>query len=166
MREFLQKLDNAICKTSSVLVSVLICALIGLNFTQMITRYFIAVTFTWAEEVSIMTVIYTAAIGAPWATLRRKHLKMDAAAKLLSPTVKKVTFWIEHLLIIAMGVILLIVGIKTVAVNSGYKVSILQFDEGVRYVPLILMGALLIISGVITTLEDILDARDGRLEIK
>ena len=49
MKNFLQKLDNAICKTSSILVSALIGALILLNFTQMITRYVISVTFTWAE---------------------------------------------------------------------------------------------------------------------
>ena len=166
MRDVLQKIDLAICKISSVLVSALIGALIILNFTQMITRYLIAVTFTWAEEVSMLAIIYAAAIGAPWVTLKRKHLKMDAAEKLLSQKVKNVVFWIEHSFIILMGLILFIVGIKTVSVNSGYKGSILQFDEAVRYVPLIIMGALLIISGVITTWEDILDAKEGRLVIK
>ena len=79
---------------------------------------------------------------------------------------KNVLFWIEQAFIILIGLILFIVGIKTVSVNAGYKVSILQFDEAVRYVPLIIMGALLIISGVITTWEDILDAKEGRLVIK
>ena len=166
MKYFLQKLDNAICKTSSIMVSVLIGALILLNFTQMITRYVISVTFTWAEEVSILAVLYAAAIGAPWVTLKRKHLKMDAAEKLLSKGVKTVTFWIEHVLIIAMGVILLVVGINTVKVNAGFRVSILRFDESVRYIPLAIMGGLLILSGIITLLEDLIEQKAGRLVIK
>lgn len=166
MKSFLQKLDNAICKTSSILVSALIGALILLNFTQMITRYVISVTFTWAEEVSILAVLYAAAVGAPWVTLKRKHLKMDAAEKLLGKGVKTVTFWIEHILVIAMGVILLVVGINTVRVNAGFRVSILRFDESVRYIPLVIMGALLILSGVITLLEDMIEQKEGRLVIK
>lgn len=166
MRQTLQTVNNAICKVCGVLISAIIIALILLNFTQMITRYFISVTFTWAEEVSIMALLYLTAIGAPWVVLRRGHLKMDAAEKFLSQRVKVIAHWALHVLLFIMSIVFIYTGWKTMEANKGFTMSILEFDEVWRYLPVFLEGIFMLIAEVITFLEDVLDLKEGRLVIK
>ena len=166
MREALRKANNAICKVSGALISLIIVALILLNITQMITRYFISFTFTWAEEVSIMVLLYMTAIGAPWVVLRRGHLKMDATEKLLTPRMKVIAHWGLHALLFMMSIVFIYSGWMTMKANQGYTMSVLRFDEVWRYVPLFLEGILMLIAEIITFLEDIIDLREGRLVIK
>ena len=166
MRATLQKISDVMCKVSGILISALICALIALNFTQMITRYFISFTFTWGEEVSILSLLYATAVGAPWVILRRGHLRMDATDKLLTPKMKVAAHWAQHVLLFAMAVIFIYTGWKTMKSNQGYTLSILRFDEVWRYFPVFLEGVLMLVAEVVTFLEDILDAKSGKLVIK
>lgn len=166
MREALRKISDGICKVCGWLIAIIIAGLILLNFTQLVTRYFISVTFTWAEEVSILSLIYAAAVGAPWVTLKRTHLKMDAADKLIPLKIKKVAYWVCHVLIFTTAIIFIVAGFITVDRNQGFILSILGFDEAFRYIPIIIEGVMLLIAEVITFLEDILDLRAGKLVIK
>ncbi len=166
MRKALQKINDGICKVSGCIIALIILGLIVLNFTQLVTRYFVSVTFTWAEEVSVLSLIYAAAIGAPWVTLKRAHLKMDAADKLIPLPLKKVAYWVQHLLIFTTGVIFIVAGCITVDRNQGYVLSILGFDEAIRYIPIVLEGVLLVVAEIITFLEDILDLKAGKLVIE
>ncbi len=113
-----------------------------------------------------MFLIYACAFGAPWITIKRAHLKMDAAEKILSKPVKVATHWGMHILTLAFGIILIIAGIKTTKANTGYKFSILGFDEMWRYIPIIIEGVLLIIGEVIITIEDLLDLKEGKEIVK
>ena len=149
-----------------MIISALISALIIINFTQLVTRYFISVTFLWAEEISIMFLIYACAFGAPWVTLKRAHLKMDAAEKFLSKRVKVIAHWGMHVLTVAFSIILIVAGIKTTKANAGYRFSILQFDELYRYIPIIIEGVLLLVAEIIVTLEDIIDIKEGKEIVK
>lgn len=166
MRQTLQKIDDGLCGICGFIVAAAIASLILLNFAQLITRYVISYTFTWAEEVSTLTIIYATAFGAPWVTLKRRHLRMDAATKLLPQSVKNVTHWIAHGLILITAVLYIYIGTKTVAYNTGFTMSILGFDESLRYLPLIGEGVLISVAELITLAEDILDAKSGKLVIK
>lgn len=166
MRETLQKADDIICRVCGLIISLLIAALISLNFVQLVTRYFIDFTFTWAEEVSTLAIIWATAFGAPWVTLKRRHLRMDAATKLLPEKVKFIVHWVAHVLIFVTACVYVWIGVVTVEYNTGFATSILGFDESLRYMPLCLEGALIAIAELITFFEDILDAKSGRLVIK
>ena len=162
MRKFLDRTSAIICESSSIIISALIGALIIINFIQLVTRYFISVTFLWAEEISIMFIIYACAFGAPWVTIKRSHLKMDAAEKYLSKRVKTIAHWTMHFMTIAFAIILIIAGIRTTKANAGYRSSILRFDEFYRYLPILIEGILLLIGELIITIEDFLDVKEGK----
>ena len=166
MRKVLDRTSAIICRCSSIIIGALIGALIIINFIQLVTRYFISVTFLWAEEISIMFIIYACAFGAPWVTLKRSHLKMDAAEKYLSRRVKLIAHWGMHVLTLAFSIILIVAGIKTTKANAGYRSSILRFDEFYRYLPILIEGILLLIGESIITLEDILDIKEGKEVLK
>lgn len=166
MRATLQKIDDGFCRICSFIVATAIFGLIVLNFTQLVTRYIVDFTFTWAEEVSTLTIIYATAFGAAWVTLKRRHLKMDAATKILPQSVKNVAHWVAHALIFVTGILYIVIGIETVEYNSGFSISILGFDESIRYLPLPIEGALIAAAELITFAEDVLDAKSGKLVIK
>ena len=112
MRATLQKIDDGFCHICSFIVATAIFGLIVLNFTQLVTRYIVDFTFTWAEEVSTLTIIYATAFGAAWVTLKRRHLKMDAATKILPQSVKNIAHWVAHVLIFVTGILYIVIGIE------------------------------------------------------
>jgi TRAP-type C4-dicarboxylate transport system permease small subunit len=166
MRQALQRIDDWICRICGWLIAAAIAFLIGLNFTQLVTRYFVDIIFLWAEELSMVLIVWICAVGAPWVTLNRSHLKMDAATPILPKSVKNVAHWAIHFLIFAMAVAFIWSGINTVDANAGFSLSVMGFDEGFRYVPLVVEGVLLLLAELVSFGEDILDKKSGKLVIE
>ena len=68
---------------------------------------------------------------------------------------KKILTFIINLIALFVGGCLTYSGIKAVRVNHNFVYTTLGIDESLRYVPLVIMGFMLIVSAVIVIIEDL-----------
>ena len=140
-------------------VAAMLMVLVVLATVQVITRYFIAVQIIWIEEVSIYNVTWIAALGMPWMWLRQGHIRMDVLNFVLP---KKIIRGMDYMInavtmVAAVGVIR--VGLRTIHVNTGYVMSVIKMDEGMRYWPVLTGGVLLLISAFMVLVQMIEEDR-------
>lgn len=145
MRKMIDTLSNILM----CLVSVILVILVVFATIQVITRYFIAVQVIWIEEVSIYLVTWIAAFGIPWMWLRQGHIRMDVLNFILPEKALRISDYLINLIACAASAGVIRVGIVAIRVNTGYVLSVIRMDEGLRYYPVLAAGILLLVSSVL-----------------
>ena len=145
----IKKLKRQLCRIFAVSSSAILIAITSMAFLQVLGRYVFKHTFFWVEEISVMGVAWMAAIGVPWMWLERGHIAVDALDSLLSDRARAVLDVVIHIAAAAVGIILLYSGLKAIRLNSGFVLSVLKFDESVRYYYIPFMGVMLTVSSAI-----------------
>lgn len=152
--KLLNKIESAICTAIRFIVGLIVFFMVGINVLQVVTRYFVDKVITWIEDVSILSVLCITALGVSYAWLKGEHLAMDITDELYPEKVKKVLWIISQLVAIVAGVKLAQLGIYNAKLNLGVKATGLQYDESLRYIPLIVCGVLLSVAAVINLAKE------------
>lgn len=154
MMKFLNKTEAVICTAIEVIVGLIVFAMVSINVLQVITRYFVDKVITWIEDVSILGVLCIASLGVAYAWFKGEHLIMDITDEIYSEKVKKI-FWVlcQVVAVVAAGKLVQL-GIYNAQLNLGVKATGLQYDESLRYIPLIVCGVLLVIAAVINLAKE------------
>ncbi len=76
-------IDRAFARLVEVLLVVILIAMVGVTFSQVILRNFFDSGIDWAEVASRNAVLWIAFLGAMLATRARQHLNIDAVTRLL-----------------------------------------------------------------------------------
>lgn len=145
----MRKMIDALSNILMCLVSVILVVLVVFATVQVITRYFISVQVIWIEEVSIYLVTWIAAFGIPWMWLRQGHIKMDVLNFVLPEKVLHISDYLINLVACAASAGVIRVGLVAIRVNTGYVLSVIKMDEGLRYYPVLTAGVLLLVSSVL-----------------
>lgn len=145
MKKIIDRLSTVLMS----IVSLLLVVLVVLATLQVVTRYFIAVQVIWVEEVSIYLVTWIAAVGIPWMWLRQGHIKMDVLNFVLPDRALRIMDYLINIVAVIASVGIIRIGIITIRVNTGYVLSVIKMDEGLRYYPVATAGVLLLISSVL-----------------
>lgn len=149
----LKRIEEKLCWLFKVMIASLLAVMVGLNVLQVITRYVVAVTIIWIEDVSIVCLSWMAAIAVPLLWMMKEHMIMDVADAFISAGFLK---WFDVLLQIfgiGAGCGLIYVSCLCIQINKGYVISVAGFDEMWRYVPLLFCGIFLTIAAMIKGLE-------------
>lgn len=152
----LQTVERKLCFCLKAFIGVILLFLVGINVVQVITRYAVNVIITWVEEISILGIIWIAAVGVPLAWFTRSHLEMDITDRVYSEGVKKALWWLVQVVCVAASIALIRVGFYAARVNKGLTVSLVGYDESFRYLPLIVCGFLLLAAAVFKMAEEYL----------
>lgn len=145
----MKKITNCLADVLMYIVAALLAVLVILATVQVVTRYFVSVQIIWIEEVSIYLVTWIAAFGIPWMWLRQGHIKMDVLSFVLPPRVLRFTDYLVNAAALVAAVGVIYVGITAISVNSGYVLSVINMDEGMRYYPVLVAGILLLLSSAL-----------------
>ncbi len=162
----LKKIEDKICLVLQILIAIILLVLVILNCVQVITRYFISVVIVWLEEATILGIYWMAAFGLPLLTFKDEHLLMDISGKILPGIVKTIVEWAITVLSIIAAIGFTVGGLQAFRINRGFSSSILGFDEGFRYVPLIVMGILMLTAVVFRIIHTIEKIRKGEVIYK
>lgn len=155
MKKVMDKFDAVLMYA----VAAMLMALVILATVQVFTRYFIAVQIIWIEEVSIYIVTWIAALGMPWIWLRQGHIRMDVLTLVLPPKViRGMDYAINAFTMVAAAAVIR-VALRTIHVNTGYVMSVIKMDEGMRYWPVLTGGILLLISAFMVLVQMIQEDR-------
>lgn len=141
--KLLNKIENIICDISCTILAVILLALVGINVVQVVTRYFVSVTVTWVEDISILGILWIAAIGVPVAWFKGQHLVMDITDRFYASWLKEACWWILQVVGMISAVSLFRMGRYTMELNRGFIATAVGYDEAIRYLPLAVCGVLL-----------------------
>lgn len=151
----LEKTKKIICTVCKIIITIILVGVTGITIFQVFSRYIFKHYFYPLEELSVIALIYAVGFGVPWMWLEREHISMDAIDNILTEKGKKILTFIINLIALFVGGCLTYSGIKAVRVNHNFVYTTLGIDESLRYVPLVIMGFMLIVSAVIVIIEDL-----------
>lgn len=83
------------------IIVVLLSIIVVILFFSVITRYIFKFTFSWAEELSRLLLVWAMCAGISWAGYSGQHLVVDAMATAFHkkhPAVESIIFWIGDIL--------------------------------------------------------------------
>jgi TRAP-type C4-dicarboxylate transport system permease small subunit len=80
---------NALMAVLRVAAGAMLVLSVGINFANIIGRYFLSVSLSWAEEAMLFLMIGCVFLGASQAGALGRHIRMDVVISLLPPRARK-----------------------------------------------------------------------------
>ncbi|CAO3427372.1 TRAP-type C4-dicarboxylate transport system, small permease component [Azospirillum doebereinerae] len=151
-RRLLTQLNIGLARVSTVIAVVGLLCIVGIVFYEVVGRYVFNRTPTWAESLALVLVLYVTLLGAAVAVRDAGHIGMDSILVLLPLHVQH---WFEiliHLLVAGFGVAMACNGWILGMSVANFLIPNLGLPEILRYIPLALSGALIVLFSVEHTL--------------
>lgn len=108
MRIILLRSANALMAVLRVAAGLMLITSVAINFANIIGRYFLSVSLSWAEEAMLFLMIGAVFLAAPPVGWLGRHIRMDVVISLLPPRARKVFEVFADLMTIATCVMLAI----------------------------------------------------------
>lgn len=127
---------------------ILLMVMVAIILWLVITRQLLHNASPWAEEISLVMIIWFGLIGATFGVRERYHLRMELFLKFMPKAPRHVVAILVDALIVAMGVFLVIGGIQHIALTAGQTLPATKLPGSLRYIPLPITGALIVLYGI------------------
>src|SRR3984885_13116847 len=101
MRENLRRGAVALMAVLRVAAGAMLVASVGINFANIIGRYFLSVSLSWAEEAMLFLMIGCVFLAAGPVGWMGRHIRMDVVVSLLPPKARAVFEVLSDLVTIA-----------------------------------------------------------------
>jgi C4-dicarboxylate transporter, DctQ subunit len=85
MREILRRSAAALMTALRIAAGLMLVASVGINFANIIGRYFLSVSLSWAEEAMLFLMIGCVFLAAGPVGWMGRHIRMDVVISLLPP---------------------------------------------------------------------------------
>ena len=106
MRNLLLRAANALLAVLRVAAGAMLVASVAINFANIIGRYFLSVSLSWAEEAMLFLMIGAVFLAAAPVGWLGRHIRMDVVVSLLPPRARKYFELFADLVTIATCVML------------------------------------------------------------
>ena len=106
MRENLRRGAVALMAVLRVVAGAMLVGSVGINFVNIIGRYFLSVSLSWAEEAMLFLMIGCVFLGAAPVGWAGRHIRMDVVVSLLPPRARQAFELFSDLVTIATCVTL------------------------------------------------------------
>ena len=104
----LRRVANALLTALRIAAGAMLIASVGINFANIVDRYFLSVSLSWAEEAMLFLMIGCVFLGAGPVGWMGRHIRMDIVVSLLPPRARMVLDLLSDLVTIATCVALAI----------------------------------------------------------
>jgi TRAP-type C4-dicarboxylate transport system permease small subunit len=137
---------NSVLARCGLYVAVLGLALIVVVVAwQVFGRYILNASPTWTESLALVLILYVTMIGAGVGVRDAGHLGMESLLMLAPETIRRKLEIGIHALVGIFGAAMVYNGVVLGQSVAAYKLANLELSEAVRYVPLVLSGALIVL---------------------
>ena len=99
---------HALLALIRVLSGALLVGSAGLNFANIIARYFLHSSVSWAEEVMLFMMVGCVFLGSGIVTWSGRHIRMDIVVRLMPAKVQAVLDLLSELVLLATAILLLV----------------------------------------------------------
>ena len=118
---FLTKIIEYFCAAAMIIMSVIV-------FIQAGYRYIIGKSFAWAEDLSILLMIWVTFLGGTLAIPKSQHSRIDFLVKKLPKKLQKIVWVVDYLICAAFVILLAIHSVQIVKakwglISPGFPVS-------------------------------------------
>jgi len=135
----------AIARLSLMVAVTLLIILILCVQWQVIGRYVLNDTPTWAENLALLLVLFVTAFGLAVGVRDAGHIGLESLVVLLPKAWQRRIEFLIHLLVGGFGVLMVKSGWLWASVKWGSKKPMLPLPDGIDYVPIIIAGALIVL---------------------
>jgi len=142
---FLSRFCAPLAKGLLIVAVVGLMAIVACVAFQVFGRYIMNDTPTWAEALALVLVIWVTMFGAAVGVRDAGHIGMESLLVLVPERVRNKVEIAIHVLVAAFGACMVYGGWVLGASVWAYKLPNINLSEGVRYVPLVISGALIIL---------------------
>jgi TRAP-type C4-dicarboxylate transport system permease small subunit len=142
------KFCAAVSKLSLVLAVVGLIAVILCVQWQVIGRYVLNDTPTWAENLALLLVLFVTAFGLAVGVRDAGHIGLESLVVLLPEVWQHRIELLIHALVGLFGVLMVQGGWLWANAKWGEKKPMLPVPDGIDYVPVIIAGALIVLFSV------------------
>jgi TRAP-type C4-dicarboxylate transport system permease small subunit len=108
IRQGLRRVATALLTVLRIAAGAMLIASVGINFANIIGRYFFSVSLSWAEEAMLFLMIGCVFLGAGPVAWMGRHIRMDVVVSLLPPRARMAFDLLSDLVTIATCVALAI----------------------------------------------------------
>ncbi len=115
---------------------------------QVFGRYVLNNPPTWAESLALLLILYVTMIAAAVGVRDAGHIGMESLLILVPDRVRESIERLIHVLIALFGTAMVYNGGLLGLSVMNYKISGLGLSEGLRYVPLVISGALIVLFSI------------------
>ena len=115
---------------------------------QVFGRYVLNQPPTWAESLALLLILYVTLIAAAVGVRDAGHIGMESLLILAPDKVREAVELLIHAMVAAFGATMVYNGTVLGLSVAGYKISGLGLSEGLRYVPLVISGALIVLFSI------------------
>lgn len=115
---------------------------------QVFGRYVLNDSPTWAENLALVLILYVTLIGAAVGVRDAGHIGMESLLVLVPEGLRHKIEMLIHILVAIFGGAMIYNGWILGVSVAPYKLSNINLSEAVRYVPLVLSGALIILFSI------------------
>ena len=120
-------------------------AIVAVVAWQVFGRYVLNSSPTWAENLALVLILYVTLIGAAVGVRDAGHIGMDSLV-VLAPAAWRDPIEIAiHAVVAVFGAFMAYNGVVLGLSVAPYKLPNIELSEGVRYVPLVISGAMVVL---------------------
>ena len=122
--------------------------IVAIVFYQVFGRYVLNNPPSWAENLALVLVLYVTLIAAAVGVRDAGHIGMESLLVLVPERIRNRIELVIHGLVIVFGASMIYNGVLLGESVFFYKIPNLGLPEGVRYIPLVVSGALIILFSI------------------
>jgi TRAP-type C4-dicarboxylate transport system permease small subunit len=148
MRGPLSRFNATIARYGMYLAVTGLFVIVAVVFYQVFGRYVLNSPPTWAENLALVLVLYVTLIAAAVGVRDAGHIGMESLLVLVPDRVRDRIELLIHGLGIVFGATMIYNGVLLGESVFFYKIPNLGLPEGVRYIPLVVSGALIILFSI------------------
>lgn len=142
------KFCATLAKLSLMLAVVLLVAVILCVQWQVIGRYILNDTPTWAENLALLLVLFVTCFGLAVGVRDAGHIGLESLVGLLPESWQHRIELLIHALVAAFGGFMVHGGWIWASAKWGEKKPMLPLPDGIDYVPIIIAGVLIILFSI------------------
>jgi len=123
-------------------------AIVAVVAFQVFGRYVLNASPTWTENLALVLVLYVTLIGAAVGVRDAGHLGMDSLLALAPGAWRRRIGLVIHCCVAVFGGLMAWNGAILGEAVASYKLANIDLPESVRYVPLVISGALIVLFSI------------------
>jgi TRAP-type C4-dicarboxylate transport system permease small subunit len=148
MTGVLTRFNATIARYGMYLAVTGLLVIVAVVFYQVFGRYVLNRPPTWAENLALVLVLYVTLIAAAVGVRDAGHIGMESLLVLVPDRIRDRIELLIHGLVILFGATMIYNGILLGESVFFYKIPNLGLPEGVRYIPLVVSGVLIILFSI------------------
>jgi TRAP-type C4-dicarboxylate transport system permease small subunit len=144
----LTRVNARLARYGAYLAVVGLVAIVAIVAWQVFGRYVLNASPTWTETLALVLVLYVTLVGAAVGVRDAGHLGMESLLVLVPEKPRRYVEIVIHVLVGIFGVAMAWNGWILGESVASYKLPNIALPESVRYVPLVLSGALIVLFSI------------------